>query len=104
MTTEHQRMSWEELKASRPNTTEWRAGYERAAKAQELGAQVRALREARGVSQEELARRIGTSQAAIARLELGGAEPRFATLQRIAQALDADLTVTLQPRPVLVGA
>ena len=104
MTTSRQRTSWKDLKASRPDTPERRAGYERAYKAQQLGAQVRALREARGVSQEELARRIGASQSAIARLELGGAEPRFDTLERIANALDAELLITLQPQPASVGA
>jgi transcriptional regulator with XRE-family HTH domain len=43
------------------------------------------LREARlraGLTQAELARRLGTSQAAVARLERPGANPTFSTLQR----------------------
>ena len=35
-----------------------------------------------GLTQAELARRLGTSQAAVARLERPGANPTFSTLQR----------------------
>ena len=63
-----------------------------------MGRKVRELREARGLSQKELAQRMGTTQSVIARLELGGAEPRFQTLQRVARALDSDLVVDLRPR------
>ncbi len=40
----------------------------------------------------------GTTQSAIARLERGGRPPRIDTLLRIAEALDCDLVVELQPR------
>jgi transcriptional regulator with XRE-family HTH domain len=51
-----------------------------------------------GLSQRELADRVGTTQSAIARLERGGRPPRIDTLLRIAEALDCDLTVELKPR------
>ena len=51
-----------------------------------------------GLSQRELAELTGTTQSAIARLEAGGRPPRIDTLMRIAEALDCDLTVELQPR------
>lgn|SRR5579885_965569 len=93
-----ERRAWSAIKAMRPDTPERRAGYERARLAHELGAKVRALREARGLSQAELAQRMGTTQSVIARLELGGAEPRFDTLRRVCAVLDADLTVEMSPR------
>jgi transcriptional regulator with XRE-family HTH domain len=52
------------------------------------------LREARlqkGLSQTEVAARIGTTQSAIARLESGAADPRLSTVQRYAEAVGADL-------------
>ena len=55
-------------------------------------------RMAKGLSQRELAELCGTTQSAIARLERGGRPPRIDTLRRIAEALDCDLVVELEPR------
>ena len=52
----------------------------------------------KGLSQRELAERCGTTQSAIARLERGGRPPRIDTLLRIAEALDCELVVELEPR------
>ena len=59
---------------------------------------VAAERQARGLSQRELAELVGTTQSAIARLERGGRPPRIDTLLRIADALDCDLVVDLKRR------
>ena len=56
------------------------------------------LRQAKGLSQRELAELVGTTQSAIARLERGGRLPRIDTLLRIADALDCELVVDLKPR------
>ena len=56
-------------------------------------------REKTGISQAELARRIGTKQPAIARLERGGfANATVDTLRKIADALDMRLVVKLQKK------
>ena len=55
-------------------------------------------RVAKGLSQRELAELVGTTQSAIARLERGGRPPRIDTLLRIADALDCELVVELEPR------
>ena len=55
-------------------------------------------RSARGLSQRQLAELCGTTQSAIARLERGGRPPRIDTLLRIADALDCELVVELEPR------
>jgi transcriptional regulator with XRE-family HTH domain len=55
-------------------------------------------RQAKGLSQRELAEIVGTTQSAIARLERGGRPPRIDTLLRIADALDCELVVDLKPR------
>lgn len=50
------------------------------------------------MSQEELAAKVGTGQAAISRLESGNANPTLASLAEIAKALDADLRIELKPK------
>lgn len=73
--------------------------YDAARLAFELGAAVRGLRVARGWSQTELASAAGMTQSAVARFEAGGTVPTLPVLGRIARALDADLTVRVEPRP-----
>jgi transcriptional regulator with XRE-family HTH domain len=58
-----------------------------------FGFALRELRQRAGLSQRELAERIGSTQSAIARMEKGEAEPRFRTLEKLAQALNQDLHV-----------
>jgi ribosome-binding protein aMBF1 (putative translation factor) len=56
-------------------------------------------REKAGVTQEELAKRIGTKQPALSRLERGGfTKATVETLKKIADALDMRLVVKLQPK------
>ena len=85
---------WTDIRARRADTPARRLGYERASRAIQLAFDVKALRERRGLTQRELAERVGTTQSAIARLESGGISPSLPTLDRIAQALQAEVTVT----------
>ena len=64
----------------------------------QIADQVANRRRERGLSQAELAKLVGTTQSAIARLESGGRPPRIDTLLRIANALDSDLHVELLDR------
>ncbi len=89
------RPSWDEVKETRAQSPERRRGYEKAGRAIRLAMEIRALREARGLSQRELAERVGTTQSAIARLEGGNISPSLPTLDKIAEALDAELSVGL---------
>jgi DNA-binding XRE family transcriptional regulator len=50
------------------------------------------------MSQEELAAKVGTGQAAISRLESGNANPTLASIAEIAEALDAELRIELKPK------
>jgi predicted transcriptional regulator len=50
-----------------------------------------ARRRAAGLSQGEVAERMGTSQPAVARLEAGQVDARMSTLQRYAAAVGAEL-------------
>jgi ribosome-binding protein aMBF1 (putative translation factor) len=61
---------------------------------------VSALIEARtraGLTQEQLARRMKTTQAVIARLEGGGSKPSTRTLERYAEATGSLLRITFEP-------
>ncbi len=50
----------------------------------------------RGLSQKELARKIGTKQSAISRLESGTYNPSLSFLQKVGEALDAKLKIALK--------
>lgn len=54
----------------------------------DLAARIRTLREARGLSQQELARRAGVTQAAITHIEVKRRKPSVRLVARLAEALD----------------
>jgi transcriptional regulator with XRE-family HTH domain len=65
----------------------------------ELGQAVRELREQRGWSQSQLARKAGMTQSAVARFEAGGTVPTLAVLERLAHAFQMELDVRfVEPR------
>ena len=90
-----ERSSWEELRGRRLSEPGAADAYEAARLAYQLGAAVRDLREAKGWSQTQLAREAGMTQPAVARFEAGGTIPTLPVLQRLARALDANLTITV---------
>ncbi len=47
------------------------------------------------MSQEEFAKRLGTNQSAVSRLESGNCNPSIKFLKRVAKALDSELRITL---------
>jgi len=61
-----------------------------------LVTQLTAERQAAGLSQTEIAARMGTSQSAVARLESGDADTRASTLERYAAAIGCQITWQLQ--------
>jgi transcriptional regulator with XRE-family HTH domain len=60
----------------------------------ELRRALLAARLAAGLTQEQLAERVGTKQPAIARLENGTGSPSLATLTQLAAALDVSFEIT----------
>ena len=50
-------------------------------------------RRKKGVTQKELAEKMGTKQSVISRLESGRGNPSFSFLQKLAHALNADLEI-----------
>lgn len=93
-----ERSEWAALRDRRMNEAGAQEAYQAARLAFELGASVRALREQKGWSQTELARAARMTQSAVARFEAGGTIPTLPVLDRLAHALDAELTVRVTPR------
>ena len=56
-----------------------------------LGAAVRRIREERGLTQAELAQAVGLGSVQVSRIERGVQEPRFVTIERLAEALEVDV-------------
>jgi ribosome-binding protein aMBF1 (putative translation factor) len=60
-------------------------------------AELAAQRRATGLSQTDIAARMGTSQSAIARLEAGDGDVRATTLERYAAAIGCEITWFIGP-------
>src|SRR5262245_40150740 len=84
---------WDDVrKKRRPPTAETRTGIEQDLALAQL---IHDLRTEAGLSQRELAQRMGTTQSVISRLEEGGgAKNRIDTLARVAGALGRHLVVS----------
>ena len=77
---------------------ELRALFDEASERMEIALQIIKLREAHGLTQAQLAERVGTSQQTISRLENPGYQGHsLRTLRRIADALDARIEVRVVP-------
>ena len=93
------RSRWEDVKAGRGEPSP----VTRAAVEQDLalGQLIHDLRVQAGLSQRELADRMGTTQSVISRLEEGGggARNRIDTLARVASGLDRHLVLSFPAEP-----
>jgi transcriptional regulator with XRE-family HTH domain len=59
---------------------------------------IRDARASAGLTQQQLAERMGTTQSAVARLERADANPRLDTLRRALEVCDMELMVDWRPR------
>ena len=97
-------------KRNNPRFEDWKveknkdAEFAAAAEDLEPGYQIARLRILRGLTQAQLAERVGTRQPSIARLENGSSVPRLSFLQKVATVLDARVEVKLvqeeKPTPI----
>ena len=81
-----------ELKAASPEFAE---GYERGYDAFRLGSMLELAREDAGMTQEQVAERMGTKKSAISRIENNAGDLRLSTLQRYAEAVGRRLIIEL---------
>ncbi|KAA6205152.1 MAG: XRE family transcriptional regulator [Candidatus Tokpelaia sp.] len=85
-----------ELKKKHLQDAEVRRGYDEAAAEFALADELLKARAKAKLSQEELARRMGTSQASIARIESGRLLPNLSTVYRYAAAVGAKIKIKVQ--------
>lgn len=93
MEADTKRTPWDELEAATPRTKAAIAAYDDEARIAAFRELVYRLRTEAGLTQAELADRIGTTQSAVARMEGGGTRPTLDTLEKVASAVGADLVV-----------
>ena len=89
--------SWKDFKKELLKDPNVKKEYERL---QPEYAVIRAMIEARinkGMTQKELAQRVGTKQSNIARLEAGKGNPTVAQLTKLANALESNLQIRFTP-------
>lgn len=88
---------WKDFKQDLLKNPEVKQEYEVLRPQYELAAQIIERRLKKGFSQAELARKIGTGQSAIARLESGEYNPSVGFLEKVAEATGTRLKVRLEP-------
>jgi transcriptional regulator with XRE-family HTH domain len=86
-----ERTSWKDI--SKPRSEAAQRAYEDEARISEFRELVYRLRTEAGLTQAELADRMGTTQSAIARMEGGGTRPTLETLEKLAVAVGQELVV-----------
>ena len=86
-------ISFETLRRRWMRDPKFRAEYERIGPDMELAFTLAEARRKVGLTQAQLASRMGTSRAAVARIESGRGAPKWSTIERYARAVGA--------RPVL---
>ena len=76
---------------------EFRREYEKLEPEFEIARQMIGARIKKKMTQEELAKKAGTGQAVISRLEGMNAKPSISLLKRIADALEIPIRITIKP-------
>ena len=79
------------------NDPEFRREYEALREEFSLVSELIGARTRAGLTQDDVARRMHTTQAVIARLEGGGTKPSTRTLERYAEATGSRLRILLEP-------
>ena len=92
-------IDFEDMKARLLADPQTRAEYEALAPEFEVARELIAARTRAGLSQAELAERMGTSQSTVARLESGRTLPSLRTLERYAAATGSRAVVKLIAQP-----
>jgi transcriptional regulator with XRE-family HTH domain len=83
---------------------EFRDQFFRTEREIDIPAQIKSLRKLRGITQQQLAEKVGTKQSAVSRLESGEESNwELETLVKHAEALDARLSVTFEPYEIVVA-
>jgi len=85
------------LREAEPSYPYFRGRTDRTRKTHEVGAAIRKLREAKGITQEELAASVGMMRNNISRIEAAKHRPTLETMERIAKALKVTVAELIAP-------
>jgi len=88
-------ISFEEYLAKQLKKSEFKKYYDEYGKQLEIAYQILQLRKQKKMSQAELAKKIGTKQSNVARMEIGKQNFTIDTLQKIAKAFNRELKVKI---------
>ena len=88
-------IAFETLRRKWMKDPKFRAEYQRIGPEMELAFTLTEARRKANLTQAELAERMGTSQAAVARIESGRGAPKWSTIERYARAVGARPVVRL---------
>lgn len=88
--------TWKTLKKELLKNKKVAEEYKRLEPRYQLISQLIESRLKKGLTQEQLAKRIGTKQSAIARLESGNSNPSVAFLEKIAEAIGSRLIIQVR--------
>ena len=88
--------NWETFKKELLKDKEVAREYERLKPKYMLISQIIGARIKKGLTQAELAKKVGTKQSAIARVESGNANPSVSFLEKLAKALGSKLIIQIQ--------
>lgn len=91
-------MNWKDHKKELLKNAAFRKEYEALEPEYRLASSLIRLRLAKGLTQEDLAQLLHTKRESIARLESGNSLPSLSTVKKVANALDAELEITLRAR------
>ncbi len=93
------RQSFRAYLNDKKKTPGFRKGYERERENLRLGYRIFLMREKTGMTQGELARRIGTRQSNVSRMERGEYNFTVSMLEKIVEALNARLRIEITASP-----
>jgi ribosome-binding protein aMBF1 (putative translation factor) len=83
------------IKERKERDKKFAQGYEEGYEQFKVGVMLRQAREAAGLTQEELARRLKTQKTAISRIENHAEDIKLSTLERVASALGKRLQIRI---------
>ena len=87
--------NWKDLKTELLQDKAVKEEYERLTPRYEAISKLISARIQKGITQKELARKVGTKQSAIARFEAGNVNPSLEFLERVANVMGYKLTIGL---------
>ncbi|MGM0761009.1 MAG: helix-turn-helix domain-containing protein [Thermodesulfobacteriota bacterium] len=90
--------NWKDVKNELLQNSAVKAEYDRLDPEFRLASILIAARTKAGLSQEQLAQRMGMKQAGVARIESGRYNPSMKTLQRYAEATGHKLQISMEPQ------